>query len=92
LSPSALEAIVKHDGRLEILRCLLDGGSLAVPQLSELTRMSSREVDHYVKLLVTFGLVEEVGGTEGGEPRYAATLDDHPDWVREAVEKRRDRD
>jgi hypothetical protein len=86
---SALEAIVKHDGRLDILCCILDGGPLAVPQLSARTGGSLKAVDHYVKLLESFDLVEKIGDLDGGEPLYAVTLDDHPDWVRQAVEEHR---
>ena len=89
MSPSALEAIVKHDGRLDVLCCILDGGPLAVPQLSARTGRSLQAVGHYVKLLESFDLVGKVGDLDGGEPLYAATLDEHPDWVREAIEGHR---
>lgn len=85
---SPLEAIVKHDGRLDMLSCLLDGEPLAVPQLSAETGLSMTAIRHHVKLLDAFDLVEKAGEL-GGEPRYAATLDDHPDWVREAVAEHR---
>ena len=89
MSPSALEAIVKHDGRLDVLCCILDGGPLAVPQLSARTGRSPQAVSHYVKLLESFDLLGKVGDLDGGEPLYAATLDEHPDWVREAIEGHR---
>jgi len=89
LSRSGLEAIVKHDGRLDILCCILDGGPLAVPQLSARTGASRKAVSHWVKTLESFGLVEKIADLDGGEPLYAATLERHPDWVREAVEGHR---
>lgn len=85
---SPLKAIVKHDGRLDLLACLVGREPLAVPQLSAETGLSRTAVRHHVKLLCSFDLVERAGEL-GGEPRYAATLDEHPDWVREAVEERR---
>jgi hypothetical protein len=89
VSSPALEAIVKHDGRLDLLCCILDGGPLAVPQLSARTGRPPQAVGHFVKLLESFDLVEKVGDLDGGEPLYAATLDEHPDWVREAIEEHR---
>jgi DNA-binding transcriptional ArsR family regulator len=86
---SPLEAIVKHDGRLDVVCCILDGGPLAVPQLSARTGKPAKAVEHYLKLLESFGLVEKVGDLDGGEPLYAATLDGHPDWVRETVDEHR---
>jgi hypothetical protein len=53
--------------------------------------MTLQAVSHYIKLLHAFGLVERIGGPGGGEPLWAATLDEHPDWVREAVEAHRRR-
>jgi hypothetical protein len=86
-----MEAIVKHDGRLDVLCCILDGGPLAASQLSARIGRPLKAVDHYVKLLDSFGLVKKLGDLDGGEPLYAATLDEHPDWVREAVEGHRRR-
>jgi DNA-binding transcriptional ArsR family regulator len=89
MSPAALEAIVKHDGRLNVLCCLLDGGPLAIPQVSARIGKPLDAVGHWVKLLESFGLVEKIGDLGGGEPLYAVTLDDQPDWIREAVEEHR---
>ncbi len=89
MSSSALEAIVRHDGRLDLLCCILDGGPLSVPQLSARTGEPASAVDHWVKLLDTFGLVTKIADPDGGEPLYAATLDEHPDWVRDAIEQHR---
>lgn len=82
---------MKHDGRLDVLCCILDGGPLAVPQLSARTSKSLKAVGHYVKLLESFGIIEKIADLDGGEPLYVATLDEHPDWVREAVEEHRRR-
>jgi hypothetical protein len=85
----ALEAIVKHEGRLDVLCCILDGGPLAVPQLSARTGDSPQAVGHNVQLLESFGLVEKIADLDGSEPLYVATLDKHPRWVWQAVEKHR---
>jgi DNA-binding transcriptional ArsR family regulator len=85
---SPLEAIVKHDGRLDILCCLLDGGPRAIMQLSAQTGMSPAEVGHHIELLNLFDLAERADGV-AGEPLYQATLENRPDWVRQAVERHR---
>jgi hypothetical protein len=92
VSLSPLEAIVKHDGRLDVLCCILDGGPLAVPQVSARIGGSPKVVGHWVRLLEVFDLVEKIGDLDGGEPLYVATLDGHPDWVRREVEQHRRRD
>jgi hypothetical protein len=84
-----MEAIVRHDGRLNVLCCLLDGGPLSVPQLGARLGESSQAVHYWVNLLDSFSLVQRLGDLDGGEPLYAVTLDEHPDWVREAVEGHR---
>ena len=89
MSSSRLEAIVKHEARLDLLCCLVDGEPLAVPQLSARTGRSLKAVDHHLKLLESFDLVDQAGHLDGGEPLYTATLDGHPDWVRKAVEEHR---
>jgi hypothetical protein len=89
VSSSALEAIVMHDGRLDVLCCILDGGPLAVAQLSALTGHPPKLVAHYIRLLESFDLVDRVGDLGGGESLYVATLEEHADWVREAVEEHR---
>jgi hypothetical protein len=82
---------VKHDGRLDVLVCLLYDGPLAVPQLTARIGESSQAVRYWLELLDSFGLVEKHVDLAGGEPLYAVTLDEHPDWVREAVEEHRRR-
>jgi predicted transcriptional regulator len=86
---SALEAIVRHDGRLDVLCCILDSGPLAVPQLSARTGHPTKLVAHYMRLFESFDLVDKLGDLDGGEPLYAVTLDEHADWVRETVEEHR---
>jgi hypothetical protein len=85
---SALEAVVKHDGRLDVLCCLFHGEPLAVVQLSARIAKPARAVAHYMKQLESFDLVEKTDGLDG-EPLYVATLEKQPDWVREAVEEHR---
>lgn len=80
---------MRHDGRLDVLCCLLDGGPLAVPQLAARTGELPQTVRYWVRLLESYGLVEALADLDGGEPLYAVTLDEHPDWVREAVEEHR---
>jgi DNA-binding transcriptional ArsR family regulator len=91
VSSSSLESIVKHDGRLDVLVCLLDDGPLAVPQLTARIGESSQAVRYWLRLLDSFGLVERLADLDDGEPLYALTLDAHPDWVREAIEEHRRR-
>ncbi len=78
-----------HDGRLNVLCCLLDGEPLSVPQLGARIGERSRTVRYWVHLLDSFCLVESLGDLVGGEPPYAASLHGHPDWVRAAVEGHR---
>lgn len=87
----ALEAIVAHQGRLDLLCCLLDGGPLGLRQLSARTRSTPPAVAHWIKLLEEFELVAKIADLSDGEPLYTATLDDHPEWVRETVEAHRHR-
>jgi regulatory ArsR family protein len=92
IEEAPLKAILRHDGRLDVLCCLIDGAPLAVPQLSAMTGMPTSAVSHYVNLLCSFDLVAKVGCVDGEEPLYSATLDGHPDWVRAAIEGHRCRD
>jgi DNA-binding transcriptional ArsR family regulator len=84
-----LEAIVKHDGRLDVLCCLLDGGPLAIAQVAARTNEPGQTVSYWMRLLESFNLVEKVGDLDGQEPLYAVTLEDQPDWIEEAVEEHR---
>jgi hypothetical protein len=84
-----LESIVGHEGRLDVLCCILDGGPLTVPQISARMGKSARLVRHWLEVLDSFDLVEKLAALDGGEPLYAATLDDHPDWVRTTVARHR---
>lgn len=88
---SRLETIVKHDGRLGLLCCLLDGGPQSGSQLAVGTGESLRAVRYWLGLLESFSLVEKLDGLGGGEPMYVVTLDEQPDWVREVVEEHRTR-
>lgn len=89
MSSSALEAILKHDGRLDLLCCILDGGPLSVLQLSARTGEPAKAVGHWVDLLEAFGLVERVANLNDGEALYVASLENHPDWVRQIIDGHR---
>jgi hypothetical protein len=80
---------VRHDGRLDVLCCILDAGPLTVTQVSARTGGSLRAVAYWIELLDSFDLVGKIDDPDDGEPLYAATLDDHPDWVRDAIERHR---
>lgn len=85
VSLSPLETIVRHEGRLDVLCCVLDGGPLAATQVSARIGKPARLVRHWLELLDAFDLVEALGALDSGDPFYVATLDDHPDWVRATV-------
>ena len=91
MNSARLETIVKHDGRLNLLCCLLGAGPLSVSQLAARTGESTQAVRYWIVLLGSFGLVEKRDELTDGELRYAAALDDHPEWVREAVRLHRSR-
>jgi DNA-binding transcriptional ArsR family regulator len=84
-----LEPLVKNDMRLDLLSCLVDGESLTIQQLSARTGKEDRHVCHHMKLLESFGLVEQNGNVEGGQTLYVARLSAHPEWVAEAVRDHR---
>jgi predicted transcriptional regulator len=84
---------VKHDGRLNLLVCLSSNGPLSVVQLAARIGESVPTVRYWVRLLDSYGLVEALVGRdeEAEEPSYVLTLDEHPDWVREAIAQHRPR-
>ncbi len=86
-----METVVNHDGRLNLLCCLLDAGPLSVPQLAARVGESRQAVRYWIALLDSFDLVERREELAGGGLLYEATLDDHPEWVREAVRQHRPR-
>jgi hypothetical protein len=88
---SRMDLVVKHDGRLNLLCCLVDEGQLSVPQLAARIGESVQAVRYWASLLDTFGLVEELDPLDDGEPLYVATLDDQPEWVQEAIRQHRPR-
>jgi predicted transcriptional regulator len=91
MSPPGLKQIVKHDGRLNLLSCLVANGPLSASGLATRTGDSLQAVSYWLRLLDTFDLVEETEAENQGEVVYSATLDGHPDWVRETVEQHRPR-
>jgi Helix-turn-helix domain len=90
MSCSPLERLVKHDFRLDLLSCLVDG-PLAVPALSARVGRPEAAVAYHVRLLESRDVVEQMGeGDDGGDDAlFAATLDKHPAWVAEAVRTHR---
>jgi len=85
-----LETVVRHDGRLNILCCLVDNGDQSIPQLAARTGDSRQAVHYWVRVLENFDLVKQVR-EEGRQRIFSASLDGHPQWVREAVEEHRPR-
>ncbi len=80
---------MNHEVRLDILCCLVDGASLTAAQLSGRIGRSLTEVGYHIKLLYSHDLVARTGEKLGEEPLYAATLDEHDEWVWQAVEEHR---
>lgn len=91
MNSSRLERVVKHDGRLNVLCCLLDEGALSPTEIAVRIGETLQAVRYWVGLLESFGLVEKRGELVDGEPQYAACLDEQPDWVRAAVRQHRSR-
>lgn len=91
MDSARLEAIVKHDGRLDVLCCLLDGGPLAISQVATRINKPDQTVRYWMRLLESYGLIEKVGDRDGRKPLFAVTLEDQPDWVEEAIEAHRSR-
>jgi DNA-binding transcriptional ArsR family regulator len=79
-------AIIEHEGRLDLLCCLVSEGPLTVIELSARTRMSKLAVGYLLLPLEEYGIIAQTGGRVEQEPVYEARLDDQPAWVREAVE------
>lgn len=80
---------MRHDGRLDVLCCIVDGGPLGVSQLSARTGAPPDSVRYWVEVLEQFHLVERLEHLDGEPPSFVATLDEHPPWIREAVERHR---
>jgi hypothetical protein len=85
MDPAPLEKIVRHDGRMNVLRCLWDGEPSSVPEIAHRIGETPQRVRYWIGLLDAFQLLERKGGFVNGEPTYVVTLDNHPEWVREAV-------
>lgn len=84
-----VERVLRHEGRLDVLCCLLDSGPLGAEQVSARTRKPRRAVDQCLQVLEQFELIVAVGGVSGANPLYALNLDRHPEWVRETIEDHR---
>lgn len=89
MSAPRLRMIVEHDGRLNLLCCLLDAGPLSVTQIAARIGSPSQAVRYWAALLDTSDLIESRDMLDDGTPLYEATLDDHPEWVWEAVRRHR---
>jgi DNA-binding transcriptional ArsR family regulator len=91
MDSSRLEGVVKHDGRLDVLCCLLDEGALSPTEIAVRIGETMQAVRYWVGLLRSFDLVERRGKLVDGEPQYVASLDEQPEWVRAAVRQHRPR-
>jgi predicted transcriptional regulator len=91
MSSLRLEIVVHHDGRLNVLCCLLDNGPLSIRQLAARTGDSAQAIHYWVRLLEAFALIRHEGESGGGEALYVASLDGQPEWVLEAVRNHRPR-
>lgn len=85
----SLEAVVRHHGRLDVMCCLLDGAPLDGGQVAARTGRPRAAVDYFLAVLDEVGLVCKLGDLSGSEPLYCLSVDDHPTWVREAIEAHR---
>jgi len=91
MDSSHLERVVKHDGRLSVLCCLLDEGALSPTEIAVRIGETLQAVRYWVGLMESFDLVEQRGELVDGEPQYAASIDEQPEWVRGAVRQHRPR-
>lgn len=82
-----MKAIIEHKGRLDLLCCLDRIGPLTVPELGTGIGKSPTAIAYLIGPLDKHKVVRKTGKRKGREPLYEARLDDHPAWVREAVEK-----
>jgi predicted transcriptional regulator len=86
MSFSPLEMALRHNGRLDVLCCLLDDGPLVMSQLITKTGEPFKAVRYWLRGLESFGLVEKLADPAGGEPLHSASLDEQPAWVHYAIE------
>jgi predicted transcriptional regulator len=87
MSAPARRAAVEHDARLSILCCLLGNREpLALSQVSAQTGLSPIQVKYHVRILDVFCLVEKRRAGDSGKARYAAQLDEQPNWVRAPIQ------
>lgn len=80
-----LEAIVKHEFRLDILICLIAEGPMDVGRLAARIGKPESAIKYHVERLLECDVVERDDVT--GVTRYTPTLSHHPDWVLEQVMK-----
>jgi DNA-binding transcriptional ArsR family regulator len=83
-----LAGAVAHEVRLDLLCCLDGEEPLTVEAVGARIGKSEITVAYHLKPLVTHRVVRR-RADQRGPVRYEACLDDHPAWVREAVEAHR---
>jgi DNA-binding transcriptional ArsR family regulator len=84
---SPLRVVLENEHRLDLLCCLEAEGPMTVHGLSETTGKSLTAVAFFLDALEEHGVIRESGQHVGQEPLYEACLDEHPAWVRKAVER-----
>ena len=80
-------AIIEHEGRLDLICCLVDKGPLTVPGMSAETGKAPLAVAFLLEQLELYRVVWQTGDRVGREPLYEERLRDHPAWMRRLVEK-----
>jgi hypothetical protein len=81
-----MEEILEHALSLDLLCHLSAGAPLSTLQLRARNGWPLSLIHKGLALLSSFRLVDKVGESDNRGWLFAATLDGHPDWVREAVE------
>jgi hypothetical protein len=82
--------LINHDGRLDVLCCLEDcRHPLTVTAIAARIGKHRAAAAYLLSSLELYGVVRKTGKHDDGEPLYEACLDEHPAWVRDAVEAHR---
>lgn len=69
-----LRSVVEHPARLAILACLDRQSPQTMVQVRIATRLDEKVLAYHMKTLDTFGLVQQKGSTDDGEPLYVGRL------------------
>lgn len=80
-------ALVEHEGRLDVLSCLMESQPSTLTAIAERMGKAPATVAYLLGPLDLHRLVRKTGERERGESLYETCLDEHPPWVREAVEE-----